>query len=67
MIHCAYLYIDKRWIQYDNQSDEEVAHLRSRGAVIMHQVVQRIGNNVYKTWVSDAGTPIIERTDFNVQ
>ena len=48
----------------NNPSIGDVRSLRNRGAIIMYLLIERHGRQVDRTWVTEAGRPIVVRTDF---
>lgn len=48
----------------NNPTIGDIYSLRQKGAIILRQIVQRYGNEVHKTWVTDAGIPVVVSIDF---
>ena len=44
----------------------DIRRLRSRGAIIFHEVIKRVGNTIYKKWITDDGIAIIESTEIKL-
>jgi hypothetical protein len=54
----------EEWRIISNPTIGDVRSLRNKGAIILHLIVERHGNQVDRTWVTDAGKPVVVRTDF---
>jgi hypothetical protein len=54
----------EEWRIYSNPTIGEIQSLRRKGALILRQVVERHGNQVDRTWITDNGLPVIVSTDF---
>jgi hypothetical protein len=60
----AALQIGTEWRTYDKPTIGELRSLRNKGAIVLHLVTERHGNQIDRTWVSDAGHPVIVSTRF---
>lgn len=54
----------EEWRIYKDPTIGDIQSLRQRGAIIMRQLVERHGNQVDHTWVTDSGREVVVRTDF---
>jgi hypothetical protein len=54
----------EEWRIYNNPTIGEMRSLREKGGIGMFQVVERHGNQIDKTWVSDSGMPVVVSTEF---
>lgn len=52
------------WRIISNPTIGDLQSLRNKGAIIMRQVVERHGNQVDRTWITDAGLPVVTSTEF---
>jgi len=62
--HWAALLIGGEWRTYDKPTIGELRSLRNKGAIVLHLFIERHGNQIDRTWVSDTGTPVIISTRF---
>ena len=54
----------EEWRIYSNPTIGEIQSLRRKGAIIMRQVVERHGNQIDRTWITDHGLSVIVSTEF---
>lgn len=54
----------EEWTIISNPSIGDIDSLRKKGAIIMHQVVERHGNQVDRTWVTEGGLPVVVSTEY---
>lgn len=54
----------EEWRIYKDPTIGDIHSLRGKGAIIMRQIVERHGNQVDYTWVTEGGMPVVVRTEF---
>ncbi len=54
----------EEWRIIDNPTIGDIHSLRKKGAIIMRQIVRRLGNEIHKDWVTDNNKIVISRIDF---
>lgn len=54
----------EEWRIINNPTIGDIHNLRQRGAIIMRQVVERFGNEIHKTWVTDSGIAVVHSTEY---
>lgn len=54
----------EEWRIYKDPTIGEMQSLRRKGAICMRQLVERHGNQVDRTWITDAGVPVVTSTEF---
>ncbi len=54
----------EEWRIYKDPTIGEMQSLRRKGAIVMRQVVERHGNQVDRTWITDSGLPVVVSTEF---
>ena len=67
--HCgAFIVINElnqeEWRIASHPTIGDLRLLRQRGAVILHRITQRFGNEIRKTWITDTGIPVVVTSDF---
>lgn len=54
----------QEWRIISNPTIGDIHNLRNRGAIIMRQLVERHGNQVDRTWITESGMPVVTSTEF---
>ena len=63
MKRCAFIFENNEWRLISGLTIGDVALLRRRGAIILHQTIRRYGDEIHKNWVSDSGKVVVRRIE----